>query len=257
MPGHQRPDHHVEPRDVRRREREHPRPGPAEAGGGRGRRGEHRVPRQDDLLGRTRRARGGDDGRLRDRRRRATPRRRRRRARRRRSAAGGHATNATGGRCTPRVPPLRATARIRGATAADWVAGARPRTLPAAISPVLAGTGVAVYVDERGLVEGAARPGGQPRPPGRRQLRQRLLRRHPRHRRRPGRPDAARRLRHGDARGGEARGVPGVRGRGCRRARAGRDDRLVAGAVGARLRRWPPGSTPAGPSPTATSGSAR
>jgi 1,4-dihydroxy-2-naphthoate octaprenyltransferase len=32
-------------------------------------------------------------------------------------------------------------------TAADWVAGARPRTLPAAVSPVLAGTGVAAYVD--------------------------------------------------------------------------------------------------------------
>jgi len=30
-------------------------------------------------------------------------------------------------------------------TAAHWVAGARPRTLPAAVSPVLAGTGVAVY----------------------------------------------------------------------------------------------------------------
>jgi 1,4-dihydroxy-2-naphthoate octaprenyltransferase len=33
------------------------------------------------------------------------------------------------------------------ATPADWLAGARPRTLPAAISPVLAGTGVAAYVD--------------------------------------------------------------------------------------------------------------
>jgi 1,4-dihydroxy-2-naphthoate octaprenyltransferase len=32
-------------------------------------------------------------------------------------------------------------------TAAHWVAGARPRTLPAAISPVLAGTGVAAYDD--------------------------------------------------------------------------------------------------------------
>ncbi|MGI8523727.1 MAG: 1,4-dihydroxy-2-naphthoate polyprenyltransferase [Nocardioides sp.] len=31
------------------------------------------------------------------------------------------------------------------ATAADWFAGARPRTLPAAVSPVLAGTGVAAY----------------------------------------------------------------------------------------------------------------
>jgi 1,4-dihydroxy-2-naphthoate polyprenyltransferase len=32
-------------------------------------------------------------------------------------------------------------------TVAHWVAGARPRTLPAAVSPVLAGTGVAVYDD--------------------------------------------------------------------------------------------------------------
>ena len=30
---------------------------------------------------------------------------------------------------------------------ADWIAGARPRTLPAAVAPVLAGTGVASYVD--------------------------------------------------------------------------------------------------------------
>ncbi len=33
------------------------------------------------------------------------------------------------------------------ATPAQWLAGARPRTLPAALAPVLAGTGVAVYVD--------------------------------------------------------------------------------------------------------------
>ena len=31
---------------------------------------------------------------------------------------------------------------------ADWLAGSRPRTLPAAVAPVLAGTGVAAYVDE-------------------------------------------------------------------------------------------------------------
>ena len=31
---------------------------------------------------------------------------------------------------------------------ADWFAGARPRTLPAAVAPVLAGTGVAAYVDQ-------------------------------------------------------------------------------------------------------------
>ncbi|MDN4171749.1 1,4-dihydroxy-2-naphthoate polyprenyltransferase [Nocardioides sp. SOB77] len=33
------------------------------------------------------------------------------------------------------------------ASASEWLAGARPRTLPAAVSPVLAGTGVAAYVD--------------------------------------------------------------------------------------------------------------
>ncbi len=33
------------------------------------------------------------------------------------------------------------------ATPAEWLAGARPRTLPAAVSPVLAGTGVAAYAD--------------------------------------------------------------------------------------------------------------
>ena len=35
-------------------------------------------------------------------------------------------------------------------TTADWIAGARPRTLPAAVAPVLAGTGIATYDD--GLV---------------------------------------------------------------------------------------------------------
>lgn len=33
------------------------------------------------------------------------------------------------------------------ATPAQWLEGARPRTLPAALSPVLAGTGVAAYLD--------------------------------------------------------------------------------------------------------------
>ena len=33
-------------------------------------------------------------------------------------------------------------------SSADWLAGARPRTLPAAVAPVLAGTGVAAYVDQ-------------------------------------------------------------------------------------------------------------
>ena len=34
------------------------------------------------------------------------------------------------------------------ATPAQWLEGARPRTLPAAVSPVLAGTGVAAYADD-------------------------------------------------------------------------------------------------------------
>ncbi len=34
------------------------------------------------------------------------------------------------------------------ATPAQWLEGARPRTLPAAVSPVLAGTGVAAYTDD-------------------------------------------------------------------------------------------------------------
>jgi 1,4-dihydroxy-2-naphthoate octaprenyltransferase len=33
------------------------------------------------------------------------------------------------------------------ATPAEWIEGARPRTLPAAVAPVLAGTGVAAYLD--------------------------------------------------------------------------------------------------------------
>jgi 1,4-dihydroxy-2-naphthoate octaprenyltransferase len=40
---------------------------------------------------------------------------------------------------TPGAPP--------GATRGEWLAGARPRTLPAAISPVLAGTAIALYDD--------------------------------------------------------------------------------------------------------------
>ena len=36
------------------------------------------------------------------------------------------------------------------ATPEQWLAGARPRTLPAAVAPVLAGTGVAAYLDASG-----------------------------------------------------------------------------------------------------------
>jgi len=43
-----------------------------------------------------------------------------------------------------RAPPARISAV---ATPEQWLAGARPRTLPAAVAPVLAGTGVAAYLD--------------------------------------------------------------------------------------------------------------
>lgn len=38
------------------------------------------------------------------------------------------------------------------ASVADWIEGARPRTLPAAIAPVLAGTGVAQWLDRTDLL---------------------------------------------------------------------------------------------------------
>ncbi|MDF9716744.1 1,4-dihydroxy-2-naphthoate polyprenyltransferase [Nocardioides sp. ChNu-153] len=44
--------------------------------------------------------------------------------------------------------PSASPAPASSPTLAHWVAGARPRTLPAAIAPVLAGTGVAIYGDE-------------------------------------------------------------------------------------------------------------
>ena len=142
------------------------------------------------------------------------------------------------------------------ATPAQWVAGARPRTLPAAVAPVLAGTGVAAYADEavwwkallalvvslalqvavnyandysdgiRGTDDdrvGPMRLVGSGRRPGR----------------------------------GQAGGLPGLRRRRRRRAGAGRHDGVVA-ARGRLPSAWPPpGSTPAARSPTATSGSAR
>ena len=85
-------------------------------------------------------------------------------------------------------------------------------------------------------MEGAARAGRQPGPPGGGQLRQRLLRRHPRHRRRPGRSDAAGRVRGRRARCREAGRLPGLRRRRRGRAGARGRDRLVAGRRGGGVR---------------------
>ena len=78
-------------------------------------------------------------------------------------------------------------------------------------------------------MEGPAGPGRGAAAPGRRQLRQRLLRRHPGHRRRPGRADPAGRQRAGEPARGQDRGAAVARGRGSRRPRPGGDDGLVAG----------------------------
>ena len=133
-----------------------------------------------------------------------------------------------------------------------------PAPCPPRVAPVLAGTGVAAYVDEAVLVEGAARAGRQPGAAGGGQLRQRLLRRHPRHRRRPGRPDAAGRLRRRRAGRGEAGGVPGLR---RRRRRPGWCSRPTTAwwlvAVGRGLRAGRVVLHRRLASPTATSASAR
>ena len=57
-----------------------------------------------------------------------------------------HRTNATAA-ARGRVPHPSLLESWVVATSAQWLAGARPRTLPAAVAPVLAGTGVAAYVD--------------------------------------------------------------------------------------------------------------
>ena len=109
-----------------------------------------------------------------------------------------------------------------------WVLGARPRTLPAAVVPVLVGTAAAHALVPGRPASGhpprvallrsrhrlgraaphwwwaAGRPGRGPGHPGRHQLRQRLLRRHPGDRRRPGRPGPPGGVRAGLAGGGQA-----------------------------------------------------
>jgi 1,4-dihydroxy-2-naphthoate octaprenyltransferase len=59
-----------------------------------------------------------------------------------------HAPVRPRGRAPPASGPATpACLNPRMASPAQWLAGSRPRTLPAAVSPVLAGTGVAAYVD--------------------------------------------------------------------------------------------------------------
>ena len=80
--------------------------------------------------------------------------------------------------------PARRDAAVKPATASDWIAGARLRTLPLAIAPVLIGVGAAKVADGPGIwhpVRALLCLAVAVLPPDRRQLRQRLLRRRPRH----------------------------------------------------------------------------
>jgi O-succinylbenzoic acid--CoA ligase len=116
---------------------------------------------------------------------------------RRGAAPGRRAARAAGrgGAAAARVRQDRPDEAAAMTSAALWLEGARPRTLPAALAPR---PGRLRRRRPRGRLlarPGAAGPGGRPRPAGRRQLRQRLQRRRPRHRRRPGRAAAAGRAR--------------------------------------------------------------
>ena len=128
-------------------------------------------------------------------------------------------------------------------TSRQWIAGARPRTLPAALAPVLVGTAVAMWdggaVWDRALlalVVALALQVG-------RELRQRLQRRDPRHRRRAGRARPPRRPGPRRAVRGQARRPAVVRRGGRRGIGAGRCSAACGGCCS-----WaPPPSSRRGP----------
>ena len=191
-----------------------------------------------------------------------------RRARRSRATqgrgAGRPAREAREGHSDPTTTPTssascRRTPQNSMATLSQWIEGARPRTLPAAVSPIARRHRRRLPDRSRRLGVCRARPRRGPGPPGRGQLRQRLLRRHPRHRRGAGRAGAARRpaprrarrrSRSRPSRASSSRALVGLALVG--RSRPVGDDPDRRG-----LPSWRPGTTPAGDGPTATSGSAR
>ena len=182
-------------------------------------------------------------------------------ARRRAGVAGGGAAGAAGGRRAAaaglrQARPAGAAAGAAVTTVGQWIEGARPRTLPAAVAPVLVGTGAAAAAGDARPGPRAARAGRLAGPAGRGQLRQRLQRRDPRHGRRAGRAAAAGRLGGEQPGRGEAGRAGRVRGGRGGRAGAGRADRPGGCSRSARPRCWRPGSTPAAPDRTATARSA-
>ena len=66
-------------------------------------------------------------------------------------AAGGIGRGRSGHPARKNGPPRKGPARVKPATASDWIAGARLRTLPLAIAPVLLGTGAAIVASDPGI----------------------------------------------------------------------------------------------------------
>ena len=145
----------------------------------------------------------------------------------------------------------------RRTTAREWVAGARPKTLPAAVAPVAVGTGAAYEVG--GAVVWKALLASWSRSPCRSASTTPTTT--PTGSAAPTPTGSARCGWSGSgaarAGGGEAGGVRRVRGRGGRRAGAGRRRAPGGCSRSARRRSRPPGSTPAARGRTATPGSAR
>ena len=169
-------------------------------------------------------------------------------------------SSSTPSRCCTRASPTGARSPSGCglmATPSQWLAGARPRTLPAALAPVLVGTGTAAALDGVRPAARRARAGRRARAAGGGQLRQRLLRRQARHRRRPGGPDAARGLRRGAARQVLVAALLAFAVAGGRRARGWRRCRAGGWSPSARCASPRRGPTPAARSPTATARWAR
>ena len=177
-------------------------------------------------------------------------------ARGRRDAPLLHERGGAGGQARlPREAHAPTSPSSRSARDADrrreWVQGARPRTLGAAVAPVLVGTAAAV-ADADGVIVVAVRgrAGRRARAAGRRELRERLLRRRARHRPRAQGPAAAHRDRDSRRRarcGTRPRSAFGVAAVVGARALAGRRTRGCCSSASPPSP--PPCSTPADPKP--------
>ena len=145
------------------------------------------------------------------------------------------------------------------ATLSQWVEGARPRTLPAAVAPVLVGTGAAFALSR---ANAAVRPARAARRRWRCRSASTTPTTTPTGSAAPTTPGSGRCGWSGTARHRRPtsswRRSFVLRRRGRGRARPGGAERGLVDAARRRgLASWPPGTTPAASGPTATAGSAR